>query len=74
MKDFLGRDIVAGNDVVYPVRRGSSMWLSRMKVLSTEGGKLRGNNPEGRQIQLTNLENIVVVDVPKPAAVAEAAK
>lgn len=67
MKDFLGRDIVAGNDVVYPVRRGSNMWLSRMKVLSTEGDRLRGNNPEGRQVTLTNLANVVVVSMPEVA-------
>jgi hypothetical protein len=61
VKDFLGREIKAGDLVVYPVRRGSSMWMSRMTVLSTEGGKLAGNNPEGRRVALTNLDNVVVV-------------
>lgn len=67
MKDFLGREIKAGDQVVYAVRRGSSMWLSRMTVLSTEGGKLAGNNPEGRRVALTNLSNVVVVQPPEVA-------
>jgi len=61
VNDFLGREIKAGDLVVYPVRRGSSMWMSRMTVLSTEGGKLAGNNPEGRRVSLTSLGNVVVV-------------
>ena len=65
MKDFLGREIKAGDLVVYPVRRGSSMWMSKMTVDSTEGGKLRGSNPEGRLVQLSNLSNVVVVQPPE---------
>ncbi len=30
--DFNGRVIKAGDEVVYPVRSGSDMWLSRAKV------------------------------------------
>ena len=66
MKDFLGREIVAGNTVVYPVRRGSSLWMNRMTVLGTTNGVLTGNNPEGRRINLTNIENVTVVELPKP--------
>jgi hypothetical protein len=68
MKDFLGREIKAGDTVVYPVRRGSSMWMSRMKVEGTEGGKLTGLNPEGRRVALSNLTNIVVVQLPEVAS------
>lgn len=32
-KDFLGQEIEVGDTIVYPVRWGSSMWLSKTKVL-----------------------------------------
>ena len=32
--DFLGREIVAGGTVCYPVRRGSSMWLQKPIFIS----------------------------------------
>jgi hypothetical protein len=66
VKDFLGRDIVAGNTVVYPIRKGSSMWMKRMTVVGTEHGVLTGNSPEGRRITLTNISNVTVVEAPKP--------
>lgn len=34
--DFLGRKIEVGDLVVYPVRRGSSMYLRQSRVISTE--------------------------------------
>jgi hypothetical protein len=61
VKDCIGREIKAGNLVVYPVRKGSKMWMSKMTVDSTEGGRLRGTNPEGRLVQLANVSNVVVV-------------
>ncbi len=61
MKDIVGREISVGCDVVYPVRRGSVMNMHRMNVTSTESGKLRGFNSEGRPIRLDNLSNVVVV-------------
>ena len=30
--DFMGRTIEAGHVVVYPVRRGSDMWLNKLSV------------------------------------------
>ena len=59
--DFTGREIVAGNVIVYPVRRGSKMWLNRMTVQHVEDDKVAGYNNLGHRITITNLKNIVVV-------------
>jgi len=42
MKDFLGRTIEVGDTIVYPVRRGSSMWLSKGEVEFVGEGELEG--------------------------------
>lgn len=58
--DFLGRPIKAGDLLVYPVRRGSRMWLNKITVTKAEEDEIIGNSPEGRQVRLTNLHNTVV--------------
>ena len=72
--DFMGRSVKAGDTVVYPVRRGSSMWLNKLRVTQVdESGvqpKLVGFNPAGRRVQVQSLDNVVVVE---PLPVAEAA-
>ncbi len=59
--DFLGRTILAGDTLVYPVRRGSRMWLNQILVTKAEIDVIYGTSPEGRQVKLTNLKNTVVV-------------
>lgn len=76
-RDFIGRAIAAGNTVVYPVRRGASMWLNKLVVtqVGEDGvdvnGKPRyhitGFNSDGRRITVKNLNNCVVVE-PLPVA------
>jgi hypothetical protein len=68
--DFMGREIVAGNTVIYPVRRGSDMWMQRINVTKVTDGSspsLSGVNPEGRRITIHNLKNVTVVEPVKPA-------
>ena len=67
--DFLGRDIKTGDLVVYPVRRGSSMWLKRVMVTGIEtrgqGFTLIGYDPVAtaqRRIHVCNLSNTIVVE------------
>jgi hypothetical protein len=63
--DYLGNVIKAGDTVVYPVRRGSSMWLNKLNVLAVQdtprGTCLSGTNDTGRRISIYNLSNCVVV-------------
>lgn len=59
--DFLGRVITADDILVYPVRRGSKMWLNRIIVTKAEADRIHGISREGRMIQLTNLNNTIVI-------------
>jgi hypothetical protein len=69
-RDFIGRAIAAGDTVVYPVRRGSSMWLNKMNVTQVADDHITGFNSDGRRITVKNLNNTVVV---QPVAETEAA-
>jgi len=64
--DFLGKSIVAGDLVTYPVRRGSRMWLNKLIVKSVNdtpnGPTISGVNDAGRLIHVRNLLNCVVVN------------
>ena len=61
-RDFIGRAIAAGNTVVYPVRRGSSMWLNKLAVTQVDDDHITGFNGDGRRITVKNLNNCVVVE------------
>lgn len=63
--DFLGRPIVAGDLVVYPVRRKSEMWMNKLRVDSVRntprGKTISGTNDAGRRIIVRNLANCTVI-------------
>jgi hypothetical protein len=65
-KDFMGKSIKAGDLVCYPVRRGSAMWLKKLKVLAVQdtprGTCVSGTSDTGRRISIYNLDNCVVVE------------
>jgi hypothetical protein len=69
-RDFLDREISVGDIIVYPVRRGSSMWLNKIKVTAIgsvhrqgrrEYRPIHGVNENGRRITLSKLERSVIV-------------
>lgn len=65
-KDFLDRQIKVGDICVYPVRRGSSMWLNRFTVLkitpTLNGGvKLSGQKGDGHAVTVTGIDRVVIV-------------
>lgn len=62
VNDFMGREIVVGATIVYPVRRGSSMWMQKIKVTQVKPTAIGGYNGEGRRITLHNIANVVVVE------------
>ena len=59
--DFMGRTIEAGHVVVYPVRRGSSMWLNKLNVTQVRDDSIAGYNTAGRLLTIRNLQNVVIV-------------
>ena len=66
-KDFLGRPIEVGHTIVYPIRRGSKMWMQKANVTQiiqhdrTQPPLLACINPTGRKVTIQNLDNCVVV-------------
>lgn len=65
--DFVGREIKVGDTLVYPVRQGSRMWLSRISVRQVIAGPeptIHGYNNEGRKITIHKVSNAVVVQLP----------
>ena len=59
--DFTGRTIEAGHVVVYPVRRGSSMWLNKLNVTQVRDDSIAGYNTAGRLLTIRNLQNVVII-------------
>lgn len=65
--DCVGREIKAGCTILYPVRRGSRMWQSRMQVqlvapeTTSKGASVSGFNNDGRRVNVHNLDMVVVV-------------
>ena len=64
--DFLGKSITTGCIICYPVRRGSSMRLKQLNVLTVQdtpkGVCVSGTNANGRRIGIYNLSNCVIVE------------
>ncbi len=69
--DFLKREITVGSHVVYAVRRFSDITFKRMKVLQIvqEGEQpfISGLTPEGRRVQVRNLNTVIVIPDEVPA-------
>lgn len=66
MKDFLGRNIIEGHEVVYPGRCGASMWMNYAVVEKITEGRLLV-----RRIPLKHgeKERLVWVETPKRVVV-----
>lgn len=62
--DFLGREITPGCLTVYAWRRGSRMGLHKLEVTKVTDIDVTGYSPTGRQVTLTALCNVVVVQRP----------
>jgi hypothetical protein len=65
--DFTGRTIQPGDTVVYPVRRGSKMWLNKLSVTQVSDDHIAGYNAIGHLLTIKNLQNVLIV--PKPETV-----
>lgn len=65
--DFLGHPIEVGHTIVYPIRRGSKMWMQKASVTGvvqhdrTQPPLLVCLNPAGRKVTIQNLDNCIVI-------------
>lgn len=60
MKDFLGREIKVGDVLVYPVRRRSAMWLTKITVTDLGNDTVHGTNDNGRRITLSKPNRSII--------------
>ncbi len=65
IRDFCGNLIVVGCKCVYPMRRGSKMWMTTIKVDGIQGlgaaTVLTGYDNTGRRTRTKNIQNCVVI-------------
>lgn len=64
--DMFGREIKVGDICVYPVRRGSKMWMNRLviqKVSHDPRGKpkLSGQKGDGYPVNITSLDRVALI-------------
>ena len=63
--DYLGNEITVRDTIVYPVRRGSAMWMKKLIVDAvrdtTNGVRVSGRNEAGNPVSIQNIQNCVVV-------------
>lgn len=63
MRDFLGREIKVGDELVYPVRRRSSMWLRKITVTDLGNGTVSGTGGQGRRVTIFKTERSIIVEI-----------
>ena len=64
--DFMGRVIKEGDVCVYPTRRGSNLWLNKIKVSSFNWGDdgvpvVNGVKPDGYSVTITQISRLVII-------------
>jgi hypothetical protein len=65
-EDMFGRVIELGDLCVYPVRRGSQMWMNRITVNSISHDaagepRLAGQKQDGYPVRVTSLERVAII-------------
>ncbi len=65
-RDFFGREIKIGDICVYPVRRGSKMWVNRIVIQNITHDargkpKLSGQKGDGYPVNISSLDRVVLV-------------
>ena len=62
MKDFLGQTIRVGDQVVYPNRHGSRLWMNYAQVTDVTGTGIKvRRDADGATKPLTRVDRVVVV-------------
>lgn len=63
MKDFLDREIEAGDTIVYPNRQGSNLWMVKAEVMvvNDESNRLTVRRTDGIVKYLTRVDRVTVV-------------
>jgi hypothetical protein len=60
LRDFFGKEFEAGNIVVYPLRKGSSMWLEYATVMEVCEDKLKVVKGSGQKTYIKNIRTCII--------------
>lgn len=65
-RDMFSREILIGDECVYPVRRGSKMWMNRFTVTCftvSDGAKatLVGTKQDGYPVRIKALDRVAII-------------
>jgi endonuclease/exonuclease/phosphatase family metal-dependent hydrolase len=63
MRDFLLKEIKVGDTLVYPIRRRSAMWLSKITVTDVGSNSVSGTNTTGRRVTIFKTERSIIVEI-----------
>ena len=62
MKDFLNQTVNVGDTIVYPGRRGPSLWMNRANVIDIRANSIRVRRVDDNAIKtIKRVDRIVVV-------------
>jgi len=61
MKDFLDQEITVGDEIVYPNRGGSDLWMNRATVTEVGMTNLKVQRPDGPIKTIQRVDRVVVV-------------
>jgi hypothetical protein len=61
MQDFCNRQIAVGNQIVYPVRRGSKLWLRQIRVTFVGEHEIHGIDDNRRFVTVRTPSRCIVV-------------
>jgi len=62
LKDYLGKAIKIGDKLVYPVRRGSDMYLRTLVVNAVTKESIHGINDKGSTVQIKITSRCVIIE------------
>ena len=63
IKDFFGTTFEKGQRIVYPLRKGSSMWLEDATIVEVCSDKLRVVKESGQITYIKNLRTCIVAPI-----------
>ena len=62
MRDFLNQTVDVGDTIVYPGRRGSSLWMNRAKIIDIRANSIRVQRVNDNAIKtIKRVDRVVVV-------------
>ena len=60
LEDYFGKTLKAGQEIAYPVRRGSALWIEEATILEVLDASLKVIKPNGSKTTIKNTGNCFI--------------